>query len=238
MKNLKKLAVILMSMLLVVALFGCGKTEEPAPEAEAPAEEAPVEEAPVEEAPAEEAAKEESAVMSYEEFMAAELGERVTVETYVQAHQSWWEGACTLYTQNEEGAYFAYKAQCDEETAEKLVPGTKVRLTGDKADFNGEVEITDAVIEIIEGETYIAEPTDLTELFGKDELVEHQNVLAAFKGLTVADKGDGKAFMYNWDGSGAEGDDLYFDVTLGQEQFLQFLLHEADESGALPKLLL
>ena len=31
--------------------------------------------------------------------------------------------------------------------------------------------------------------------------------------MVVADKKDGAAYLYKWDGSGVEGDDLYFDVT-------------------------
>ncbi len=32
--------------------------------------------------------------------------------------------------------------------------------------------------------------------------------------MTVEDAGNGSAFMYNWDGSGEEGSDLYFNVSL------------------------
>ena len=43
----------------------------------------------------------------------------------------------------------------------------------------GEVEIVDAAFEILEG-SYVAEPADLTALLGTDELIAHQNELAAF----------------------------------------------------------
>ena len=33
------------------------------------------------------------------------------------------------------------------------------------------------------------------------------------KGATVEAKEDGAAFWYNWDNSGVQGDDIYFDVT-------------------------
>jgi hypothetical protein len=31
--------------------------------------------------------------------------------------------------------------------------------------------------------------------------------------MTVEDAGDGSAFLYKWDGSGSDGDDLYFNVS-------------------------
>ena len=47
-------------------------------------------------------------VMTYEEYMAADLETEVTVETYVQAKQGWWEndgvGMATFYTQDADGA--------------------------------------------------------------------------------------------------------------------------------------
>ena len=156
-------------------------------------------------------------VMSYADYIAAEIDDEVTVETYVQATQGWWDdngtGKVTIYTQNEEGAYFLYNAVATEEEAAKLVPGTKIKVTGYKAEWSGEVEIVDATFEIEEGE-YIAEPVDVTELLGTDALIEKQNQKVAFKGMTVeAINDEGAAFLYNWDGSGDEGSDLYFKVS-------------------------
>ena len=71
---------------------------------------------------------------------------------------------------------------------------------------------------------YIAEPPDVTDLLGKDELIDHQNELVSFKGMTVEAAGqdaDGNdvAYLYNYDGSGSEGDDLYFNVSLNGETY-------------------
>ena len=162
------------------------------------------------------------AVMSHEEFVKADVDSAVCVETYVQASQGWWAkdgiGRKTLYLQSEDGAYFAYEVLMEEAEAEKMVPGTKIRLEGIKAEWSGEVEIIDAKYEILEG-SYIAEPTDVTALLGKDELASHMNEKIAIKGAkVVASKVEGKdeefAFLYNWDGSGSrEGNsDLYFNV--------------------------
>ena len=55
----------------------------------------------------------------------------------------------------------------------------------------------------------------MTELLGTDELINYQNRFVSFKGMTVEAADDnGAAFLYNWDGSGTQGDDLYFNVSL------------------------
>ena len=161
-------------------------------------------------------------VMTYEEYAAAELETEVVVETYVQAKQSWWEDKATLYTQDEDGAYFVYNVACSEEDYEKLVPGQKIKVTGYKSEWSGEVEIVDGSFELEEG-NFIAEAVDVTDLLGSDELIDHQNEFVTFKGMTVeaSTDGDGNeaAFLYSWDGSGSEGDDLYFNVSKDGETY-------------------
>ena len=61
-------------------------------------------------------------VMSYADYVAADLDSQVTVETYVQAKQSWWDNKATLYTQDQDGAYFVYNMACSQEDYDKLVP--------------------------------------------------------------------------------------------------------------------
>ena len=107
---------------------------------------------------------------------------------------------------------------CSEEDYEKLVPGTKIKVTGYKSEWSGEVEVTDAVFEIEDG-SYVAEAEDVTSLLGTDELISHQNEFVAFKGMTVEDSGDGAAFLYSWDGSGSDGDDLYFQVSYNGQTY-------------------
>lgn len=157
-------------------------------------------------------------VMTYEEYVAADLDTEVVVETYVQAKQSWWEDKATLYTQDKDGAYFVYNAACTQEDYDKLTPGTKIKVTGFKAEWSGEIEIIDAAIEILDG-NYVAEAMDVTTYLGLDELIDYQNQYVTFKGMTVEaagqdEAGNDVAFLYNWDGSGQEGDDLYFNVSL------------------------
>ncbi|MBR3843618.1 MAG: hypothetical protein IKM38_10160, partial [Christensenellaceae bacterium] len=67
---MKRFTALLMALMLVFALVGCTKTEEkPSESAAEPTE----------------AASEEVAVMTYEEYAAAELDSEVVIEAYVQA---------------------------------------------------------------------------------------------------------------------------------------------------------
>ncbi len=200
----KLLAFILMAALAVTAA-GCSVT----PAAPAAAE-------PAAQETVQEEGKSEG-VMTHAEYIAADLDTEVVVETYVQAKQSWWDNKATVYTQDQDGAYFLYNMACSEEDYAKLVPGAKIKVTGYKSEWSGEVEIIDATFELEEG-SFVAEPVDVTDLLGKDELIDHQNELVTFSGMTVEaagkdDAGNDVAFLYNWDGSGEDGNDLYFKVS-------------------------
>ena len=228
---MKKILALLLALVMVFALAACGQqaapaekpAEEPAAPAEEPAAETPVEEAPAEEpaeAPAEEAPVE---VMSYANFMAAEVDDPVVIEAYVQAKQAYasdWSNT-SVYLADQDGAYFAYRLACTQEEYDALVPGAKIRVTGFKAEWAGEIEIAEGcTFELIDGaDTYLVDPVDVTELLGTDALAEHMNQLVTIKGVTVAESEGGVAFLYNWDGSGEDGSDLYFNVTLGENTY-------------------
>ena len=190
---MKKIIALLLACVLVFAFAGCGGSDDKsAPDVKS------------------------EGVMTYDEYIAAALDTQVVIETYVQAKQSWWENQATVYTQDKDGAYFLYNMTCSEEDYAKLTAGTKIKVTGYKAEWSGEIEIIDATFEIEEG-SYIAEALDVTALLGTDDLIKHQNEFVSFKGMTVeaitdAD-GNEAAFIYNWDGSGEEGNDLYFNVS-------------------------
>ncbi|MCR5177565.1 MAG: hypothetical protein K6C95_01125 [Lachnospiraceae bacterium] len=154
-------------------------------------------------------------VMTHAEYMAAPMDSEVVIEAYVQGKQSWWDNKATLYLQDQDGAYFVYEMNCSEEDYAKIPTGTKIKVTGYKTEWSGEVEIASGSTFEIEDGQFIATPEDVTSLLGSDSLIDHQNEVVSFKDLTVADKGDGRAFFYNWDNSGVQGDDLYFDVTSG-----------------------
>ena len=142
-------------------------------------------------------------VMTYAEYEAAAIDADVVIEAYVQATQSWWDNKITVYAQDGEGGYFMYEMACSEADAAKLTAGTKIKVTGKKAEWAGEVEIVDATFEIVEG-NYVAKAQDITSKLGTDELINYQNQLAAFKGVTV------KSISYK---NGEPGDDIYVTVT-------------------------
>ena len=189
---MKKLTALLLAGAMVFACVGCGSNGG-------------------------DADKKSDGVMTYDEYVAAALDSEVVVETYVQAKQSWWDNKATVYTQDKDGAYFLYNMACSEEDYAKLTQGTKIKVTGYKSEWSGEVEIIDATFEIESG-NYVAKAEDVTSLLGTDDLINHQNKFVSFKGMTVepsTDKdGNEVAFLYSWDGSGQEGDDLYFNVSL------------------------
>ena len=200
---MKKIIALVLALVLVCGLVACGT---------APASTPTTTEATTEKFDA--TAKSEG-TMTYAEYAAAALDTEVTVECFVQACQGWWDNAITVYAQDPDGAYFMYKMACAEEDAAKLAPGTKIKVKGFKAEYKGEVEIIDCTFEIMEG-NWTAEATDVTALLASEELINHQNKFVSIKGAkVVASKngaGEEAAFLYNWDGSGAAGDDLYFNI--------------------------
>jgi DNA/RNA endonuclease YhcR with UshA esterase domain len=147
-------------------------------------------------------------VMTHAEYIAAELESEVVIEAYVQATQSWWDNKITVYLQDRDGAYFAYEMACTEEDAKKLTPGTKIRVSGYKAEWSGEVEIVDCTFTFVEGgDTFVAEAFDVTDFLGSDELIKHQNEFVRFSSMTVV------SVEYK---NGTPGDDIY--VTLSKNE--------------------
>ena len=196
---MKKFLALLLALTIAIALIGCGKSSDKNSNAAAD--------------------KKSEGVMTHAEYIAAELESKVVIETYVQAKQSWWDEKATVYSQDKDGAYFLYNMACTEADYAKLVPGTKIKVTGYKAEWSGEIEVIDATFEIQEG-SYIAPARDVTSLLGSDTLINHQNEFVTFKGMTVEAAGQDEsgadvAFLYNWDGSGEDGSDLYFNVSIG-----------------------
>ena len=205
---MKKILVVLFALVLALALVACGG-EGAANDTDTNAATDSVADTAADTAAdtvADTESGEAAAVMSYADYVAAELDAPVVIEAYVQAKQSWWDNKATIYTQDQDGAYFIYEMVCSEEDYALLVPGTKIRVNGFKTAWEGEVEIASgATFEIIEGaDTYVAEPVDLTAVLGAEELINYQNQLALFKGMTV------EAVEFK---NGEPGDDIY--VTLG-----------------------
>lgn len=227
---MKKLVSGILAASMLLALAGCKKDEETTTttteattetttEATTEASSDESTEASSEDTTAAEAGK----VMTYAEYAEAAIDTEVTIEAYVQGKQSWWDNKATVYLQDEDGAYFCYEMVCSEEDYAKLVDGQKIKVNGFKAEWAGEVELASGCTFEIEDGNWIAEPVDVTDLLGKDELIDKQNQKVAFTGMKVeASKdadGNDVAFLYKWDGSGEEGDDLYFNVSFGDKTY-------------------
>ena len=194
---MKKLLALVLSLSLVLAFTGCGKANDVNAKSEG--------------------------VMTYAEYDAAALDSEVTIEAYVQAHQSWWDNKITVYAADGDGAYFLYEMACSEEDAAKLVPGTKIKVNGYKSEWSGEVEIVDATFEIEEG-NYVAKPVDVTKSLGTDELVKFQNQLVSFTDMTV------ESVSYKND---TPGDDIYVSFTKDGASYgfcLEYYLNGSDEA--------
>ena len=205
---MKKVFALLLALVMVFALAACGGSKE-----------------------ADIFAKSEG-VLTHDEFLAAEEGAEVTVEAFVQGHQSWWDNKVTVYAEDKDGGYFFYDMACSEEDAAKLVPGAKIKVTGIKAVWSGEIEITDATFEFEEG-SYVAPALDINKLLGTEELAKHMNQFVSVSGAKVADKGDGAAFYFNWDNSGEDGKcDLYFDIEVEGETYTFVVRRYLTEPGS------
>ena len=149
--------------------------------------------------------------MTHAEYVAAELNTPVVIEGFVQGKQSWWDNKASIYLQDGTGGYFVYEMVCTEAEYNQLTVGTKIKVTGYRAEWAGEIEVdAGATFEIIEGVKWTATPTDVTSLLGTDELIAKQNMLVSFKGMTIV--------SIEFTG-GAAGDDIYVTLTKGDAEY-------------------
>ena len=161
--------------------------------------------------------------MTYAEYAEAELDAEVVIEAFVQAKQSWWEDKATVYLQDPDGAYFCYDMECSEEDYDLLVEGQKIKVTGYKSEWSGEIEIVDATFEIEDG-LWIAEPVDATDLLGTDELIDLQNQLVSFSEMIVV------SVEFKND---QPSDDIYVTLSKDDEEYefcLEFYLNGSDDA--------
>ena len=159
--------------------------------------------------------------MTYQEYMAAAEEAKVVVEGYLQgyAYSSQYNNV-SMFIQDDNGAYYAYRADCTAEQAKSLAEGAHVRVTGNKGSFRGEIEVQEhCTFEVLSG-TKVYPAADVTaSLADNAALQAKMNQKVAVKGLVVENiyDGDGKgaSFLYNWDGSGQAGanNDVYFNAS-------------------------
>ena len=166
--------------------------------------------------------------MSFEDYMAAATDAEVVVQGAIQGKQSFFsrddQGLATVYLQDEKGgAYFIYELPCTEKEYELMEIGKIIKVKGYKSEWSGEIEVVDVETWMFVDGEYIAEAEDVTALLGTDDLAAKMNKKVLFKGMKVEpikDKdGNDAAFIYNYDGSGTEGDDLYFNVSVNGQTY-------------------
>ena len=194
---MKKVFAILLAFAMLFALAACSGGEQ-APEPE----------------PEPDPNEKSEGVMTYEEYAAAPPDSDVVIEAYVQAAQSWWNDQVSVYLQDLTGGYFIENMTCSQEDLEGLVPGRKIKVTGKKSEEYGEVKVTAATFEFGDELEYIAPPVDVTALLDTEDMIKYQNMFVRFSGMEVVGEP-----VFEWDNSGADGDDIYFQVAKDDQVF-------------------
>ena len=120
---MKKFTALLLAVVMVFGLTACGSKENVNAKSEG--------------------------TMTYAEYDAAAMDAPVVIEGYVQGKQSWWDNKATVYLQDGDGAYFLYELACSEEDYAKIPTGTKIKVTGYKSQWAGEIEVIDGTFEIL-----------------------------------------------------------------------------------------
>ena len=89
-------------------------------------------------------------VMTYAEYLAAPVDSDVVIEAYIQAKQVYSENYknTSLYLQDAEGGYFAYRVACTADEYAMFEIGKKVRVSGTKAEWEGEVEFAEGTAKV------------------------------------------------------------------------------------------
>ncbi len=202
---MKKALALLLSLAMVMGMAACGNQKESTPAATEPASTAaPTTAEPSTEAPATEASTTEEAdifakgegVMTYEEFMNTPLMEPVVIEAFVQGKQAYYaaKGTANVYLADPDGAYYCYGLTLTQEQFDKLEVGTKVKVSGEKAEYAGEIEVGNGVLEEIEEGSYAATVTDVTNSIADlEELGRFMNLPVAFQTLVVVAQDNGEA---------------------------------------------
>ena len=232
---MKKAIVIMLTGAMMLAAVACGGgSSNSAPAQESKTEEAkPAEEtqetveSTVEEPEQTEPNISEDA-MNFEDYMAAATDTEVVVQGSIQGKQNYFvkddQGKASIYLQDQNGgAYFIYELPCTEKEYELMEIGKTIKVKGYKSEWSGEIEVIDIETWMFVDGDYIAEAEDVTALLGTDDLAAKMNKKVLFKGMKVEpikDKDNNDvAFIYNYDGSGTEGDDLYFNVSVNGQTY-------------------
>lgn len=81
---------------------------------------------------------------SYSEYLSSAGDQPITIESYLQEKEAWNEEKTSLWLQDEEGAYYIYHLPCSPKEYDALYVGRKLRVSGYKTEFSGNLQLTDA----------------------------------------------------------------------------------------------
>lgn len=162
----------------------------------------------------------EPVLVNYAEYVKTNKDAKVIVKAYVQAKDVFKadevdasKGKASLYLADADGGYFAYEVSMTKAEYDALEVGAFVEVTGVKAEWKGEVELSSATLKTLEGEKKTFDAIDLTDKM--DDAEKNMNRLVKINGLTVVGHGsEGLPFTYTWGGGGERGSDLYVDLAL------------------------
>ena len=154
-------------------------------------------------------------VLSYDEYLAAEVGSEVTIEAYITGRTTWYNNAASFYLSDNDGGYYVYNLPCTEEEYASLLVTKKLQVTGAKAEWKGEIEINcqtateNAGWLLYDGEVGNYSSVNVSSI-AKEVLDDYKNQSVKALGLTVT-----KAPYTNFDDFTLEpkaGVDVYFEV--------------------------
>ena len=154
-------------------------------------------------------------VLSYDEYIAAEVGSEVTIEAYITGRTTWYNNAASFYLADDNGGYYVYNLPCTEEEYASLLINKKLQVTGAKAEWKGEVEINCQTAtenggwQLCDGEVFNPSSANITSI-AKEVLDNYKNQSVKALGLTVT-----KAPYTNFEDFTLEtkaGVDVYFEV--------------------------
>ena len=201
---MKKRIALLLSLAMVLGLAACGGQDESTPAPTDPETTKAAESTAAETVgTTEEESTTEAAdifakgegVMTYDEFMKAELMQPVVIEAFVQGKQAYYDakGTANVYLADKDGAYYCYELTMTKEQYDGLTDGAKVKISGEKAEYAGEIEVGNGVLDEIEEGTYVAEAVEAASLVAQDSLADHMNARVTFSDMVIVAQDDGAA---------------------------------------------
>lgn len=158
----------------------------------------------------------DGSTLTYNEFLATNYEEQVTVAGYVQAKMIYATDRANtslfVKDQTSDSCYFIFNAMMSQETYNSITEGTPVKITGTKTIFSNEVEIANATVEVLNGTPYVANPLDITTIFSSSAS-DYINRKIQLTGFTVVPFEDGSTFHFGYSGNGSNGDAIYFQAS-------------------------